>query len=202
VKVLGVDPGSRLVGYGCIAMAGGESRFLTSGVIDVRSAGDLASRLAGIHLSVLAVIDEQRPDVLALEEVFYSRNVPSLVRIGEGRGVVLLAAALRGVPVVQYTPAVVKKALTGSGAARKEQVAAMVRRILGRSDLPGGLDATDALALAICHVHRHNAPGVAEAAHGRRAGNAIKGAGGPGRSPGPRRRAGGAGRGGRGRAPF
>ncbi|MEW6747627.1 MAG: crossover junction endodeoxyribonuclease RuvC [Planctomycetota bacterium] len=158
MKVLGVDPGSRLVGFGCLEAHGNRLRFLASGVIDVRAECGLPKRLEGIYSGLLGVLDRELPDVMVLEEIFYGRNVQSLVRIGEGRGVALLAAATRHLEVVQYTPAMVKKALTGRGGAHKAQVARMVERLLGIDGFPGGYDASDALALAICHVHRHSSP--------------------------------------------
>jgi crossover junction endodeoxyribonuclease RuvC len=154
VRVLGIDPGTRSVGFGVVDAEGSRLRPVTFGVVAPgRMKGDLPARLHAIHLGLREAIREHAPDAVAIEEAFYGKSVQSALRIGEGRGVALLAAAAEGVPVHQYPPATVKKAVTGSGNAHKSQVGRMVRVLLSLSgDLPE--DAADALAVAICHLNR------------------------------------------------
>jgi crossover junction endodeoxyribonuclease RuvC len=150
--ILGVDPGTRAMGYGAIVLAPDGPRLLLAGVIAPRAGGTLSERLAEIASELPRVFARCRPACLALERAFSAVNVQSAFRIGESRGVVLACAAQHGVRVAEYSPAQAKKAVIGRGAASKEQVAAMLPRLLGASldGLP--LDATDALALALTHA--------------------------------------------------
>lgn len=153
-RVLGIDPGTRSVGVGVVDRIGNRLVPVHFDVISPgRMKGDLLARLKVIHEGIRAAIREQEPDCVALEEAFYGKSVQSALRIGEGRGVALLAAALEGKPVAQYPPATVKKAVTGNGNAGKEQVGRMVGVILGLSG-PVPEDAADALAVAVCHLNR------------------------------------------------
>ena len=153
-RVLGVDPGTRSVGLGIVDRVGNRLVPVHYEVVAPgRMKGDLLARLKMIHVGIRRVIEEQDPDTVALEEAFYGKSVQSALRIGEGRGVALLAAALQGKPVAQYPPATVKKAVTGNGNAGKDQVGRMVSMILSlEEDVPE--DAADALAVAICHLNR------------------------------------------------
>ncbi|MCZ6598466.1 MAG: crossover junction endodeoxyribonuclease RuvC [Planctomycetota bacterium] len=152
--VLGVDPGTRVVGYGAVAAARRGPRYLACGVIRAPAKLPVPERLARIRRALDELLAELRPNVVVVESVFAGRNVRSALRIGEGRGLALAAAAERGCEVVEYAPAVAKKALVGNGAASKHQVRAMVRVVLRLEEDPGSDDATDALALAIAYVHR------------------------------------------------
>jgi phosphoribosylaminoimidazole-succinocarboxamide synthase len=151
--VLGVDPGTCIVGFAVI-LAGPRPVMREFGAIRLRSRDPLASRLGQIHRALGEIISRHRPAVVAVEEVFYGKNFQSAIKIGEARGVTLLAGAMAGVPVVEYSPAMVKKAVTGNGRADKRQVQRMVARLLGIRELPEPLDASDALAIAFCHASR------------------------------------------------
>lgn len=149
--LLGVDPGTRVTGFGAVRRAGGEPRLVGAGVIRTSTRADAATRLGELALGVERVLGELRPEVVVVERAFASRNVASALRIGEVRGAVLAAAARAGAQVVELPPSVAKKALVGNGQAHKTQVAAMVARLLGLEVAPEPLDATDALALALAH---------------------------------------------------
>lgn len=152
--VLGIDPGTRAVGFGAIRITPAGPRLLGAGVLRPPTGSDVPTRLAHVRVGLDRLIEELRPAVVAVEMAFASRNVQSALRIGEGRGVVLAAAAGSGALVVQFTPATVKKALVGNGQAHKSQVAAMVARLLQLDEAPRLMDASDALALALTHMLR------------------------------------------------
>ncbi|MGB5450599.1 MAG: crossover junction endodeoxyribonuclease RuvC [Sedimenticolaceae bacterium] len=152
-RVLGIDPGSRVTGYGVIESDGVRSRRLDSGCIRTLS-GDFPDRLGEIFKGLRAVLGQWQPDEVAIEQVFVSRNASSALKLGQARGAAISAVVTLELPVFEYTPAAVKQGLVGSGRAEKEQVQHMVRIILG---LQGkmGLDESDALAIALCHAHSH-----------------------------------------------
>lgn len=152
--VLGIDPGTRVVGFGAIALAPKGPIFLGCGVIRPTPNAAVAERLGCIRRELDALLAELRPGVVVVEEAFAHRNVQSALRIGEGRGVVLACAIVAGARAEQISPASAKKALVGFGAAHKTQVAAMVQRLLRLDTLPQPLDATDALALALAWALR------------------------------------------------
>jgi crossover junction endodeoxyribonuclease RuvC len=152
--VLGIDPGTRIVGYGAVVARERGPRLFGAGVLKPEAGLDVPARLGAILREFEALLEEVRPDVVVVEQAFASRNLQSALRIGEGRGVILAAAARFGARIVQFPPAVAKKALVGNGAAHKTQVAAMVAAALGLTQVPEPLDATDALALALAHVTR------------------------------------------------
>jgi crossover junction endodeoxyribonuclease RuvC len=155
--VLGVDPGTRVVGYGAVGISARGPVFLGAGVIRTRADHTGPQRLGTIRTELDRILADLRPGWVVVEEAFAHRNVQSALRIGEGRGVVLSCAAAAGISIEQMPPAVAKKALVGFGAAHKTQVASMVARMLGLAHAPQPLDATDALALALTHVLRRNA---------------------------------------------
>jgi len=153
MRVLGIDPGTLICGYGVVDVEGPDIKVVDYGV--VRCSGlPLHDRLRVIHAGLASIISRHSPEVAAVEGVFHGVNPRTALKIGEARGVALLAAAAAGLPVVEYSPATVKKAVVGSGRAHKAQVQQMVRIILGLAELPEPEDAADALALAICHCHR------------------------------------------------
>ena len=154
--MLGIDPGTRVVGYGAVVARARGPRLFGAGVLKPRAGLDVPARLGAILAEFEALLQEVRPDVVVVEQAFASRNLQSALRIGEGRGVILAAAARFGAEIVQFPPAVAKKALVGNGGADKSQVAAMVAGALGLSEAPKPLDASDALALALAHVLRAN----------------------------------------------
>jgi crossover junction endodeoxyribonuclease RuvC len=151
--VLGLDPGSRVTGYGVVSLAGGQFQALGAGVLQL-SADSLAGRLALLHRSLATLLDAHRPDATAVEGVFVHRGARSALILGHARGVVLLASAQADVPVFEYAPATVKRSLTSAGGSSKAGVARAVARLLGL-DRPMRADASDALAVAVCHLARH-----------------------------------------------
>jgi crossover junction endodeoxyribonuclease RuvC len=153
MRVLGIDCGSRITGYGVVDTNGADCSLVRCGVIRSRSSDPLAVRLKGIHAGIIEIIRELGPDVAAFESLFYSNNVQSALKLGHVRGVSLVAAAEANLPVFEYSPAEVKCAVTGYGRAEKPQVQQMVRALLKLESTPEPLDASDALAVAICHVH-------------------------------------------------
>ena len=154
MRILGIDPGTRYFGYGVIERVGpGRVRYIECGVLEPRRAGELAARLAEISAGLVEIIRELEPDVVAVEGVFHGVNARSALQLGHSRGVALAAAGQAGLAVFEYPPATVKRAVAGSGAATKSQVANMVRALCGLGRAPR-LDASDALAVAICHAFR------------------------------------------------
>lgn len=151
IRVLGIDPGSRVTGYGLIETDGVRSRHLGSGCIRT-AAGEFPQRLGEIFTGVRALLREWQPHEVAIEQVFVSRNAASALKLGQARGAAISAVVTESLPVYEYTPAAVKQALVGSGRAEKEQVQHMVRVILA---LQGemALDQSDALGIALCHAH-------------------------------------------------
>lgn len=151
--VLGIDPGTRALGYGALVLAPDGPRFLACGVL-TPAHGAVPLRLAEIQRNLEQLLVVLRPTVLALERAFHSKNVQAAFRIGEARGVVLAAAARAGIEIRELAPATAKKAVVGHGAASKGQVARMLARVLGTGPLDVPLDATDALALAFACLRR------------------------------------------------
>ncbi len=153
MRIFGIDPGSDRTGYGCVDTDGSRHRFVVSGAIDTRSCDTFPDKLRQIYCDLAALIAAQAPAVVAVESVFYAANVRSALKLGHARGVALLAAVQQGVPIAEYTPAEVKRAIVGYGRAEKHQVQEMVRVLLGLADVPEPNDAADALGIAICHAH-------------------------------------------------
>ncbi len=168
MRVLGVDPGSAVTGFGIVEGAPGRFRYIASGTIRTPAAEPMHRRLLAIHSRLLATIDEFTPAALSLERNFVARNVQSAFRIGEARAVAMLAAAQRGLELFEYPPNSVKLAVAAFGHADKDQISWMVRKTLG---LDAGVelasDAADALALAVCHLSRARAPRLLDAVEGR-----------------------------------
>lgn len=152
-RILGIDPGTRHFGYGVIErLAAGRVRYIECGVLQP-ARGELAARLAEIARGLGEIIDELAPAVVAVEGVFHGVNARSALQLGHSRGVALAAAGTHALPVHEYAPATVKRAVAGNGQATKDQVQAMVRALCGLKRAPT-LDASDALAVAICHAFR------------------------------------------------
>src|SRR5215210_433774 len=152
--VLGIDPGTANTGYGVVARQGGRMAALDGGVVQTSPASDPAARLASIHGRILELLDEHRPEAVAVEELYFGANVRTAFAVGQARGVVLLAAGQARLPCSSYTPQQVKLAVCGSGRADKGQVQRMVQALLALDAAPQPDHAADALAVAICH---HNA---------------------------------------------
>jgi crossover junction endodeoxyribonuclease RuvC len=149
--VLGVDPGLSTTGYGVVE-GGHPPKAIVAGVIRTDPELETAARLAELYDGLTRVIEEAKPDEVAVEMVFTNRNLQTAISVGRASGVVLLAAATAGLPVFEYVPTAVKSAVTGDGSANKAQVQTMVARLLGLSDPPEPADAADGLAIALCHL--------------------------------------------------
>ena len=166
-RLLGLDPGLRATGWGVIDVDGNRLTHVADGAVRPPTGGPLAARLAVLHAALARVIDAYRPDEAAVEETFVNRNPASALRLGQARGVVLLAPAEAGLPVAEYPANLIKKSIVGAGHADKGQVSAMVRALLAIRGASSS-DAADALAVAICHAHHRAslsriAPAAAEA---------------------------------------
>ena len=149
--ILGVDPGTTLMGYGLVKVVGSELKMLNMGVIRLSKLETHALKLERIFNRLLGVIEEYHPDEMAVEAPFYGKNVQSMLKLGRAQGVAISAALSRQIPYVEYAPRRIKQAITGNGNASKEQVAAMIKTIFNLKELPKELDATDGLAAALCH---------------------------------------------------
>ena len=165
MRVLGIDPGLRNLGWGVIAVEGGRLRHVANGTCH-SSGARLADRLLSLHVQLSEVIARYAPDVAAIEETFVNRDGAATLKLGQARGVALLVPAQAGLPVGEYAPNTVKKTVVGVGHAAKEQVAHMVRMQLGGISFDSA-DAADALAVAICHAHHGGAGGGLAAAVAR-----------------------------------
>ncbi len=157
MRVLGIDCGTACTGYGVVEAEYGprESRLiaLAAGGLNLAKKDSLSQRLAFVFEELTRLLEIHRPDVVAVEEVFYSVNAKSALKLGHVRGVALLAAARYGLPVAEYAPLTIKSSVVGYGQAEKEQVGYMVARLLNLKQAPQPADAADALAIAICHLH-------------------------------------------------
>ena len=156
VRILGIDPGLRHTGWGVVDVLGNHRTYVASGTVRPDPDLPLSERLAAIHRGLDAVLDTHGADEAAVEETFVNKDGRSTLKLGQARGVALLAPALRGVAVGEYAPALVKKTVTGVGQGTKHQVGAMVRVLLPRST-PDSEDAADALAVALCHASHRGA---------------------------------------------
>lgn len=151
IVILGIDPGTQITGYGVILSDGFHAELAAIGSIYTHKYDDHYDRLAKIYDEVLEVIQTYKPHVLAIEAPFYAKNVQSMLKLGRAQGMAIAAALSKKIPVQEYSPKRVKQAVTGNGNAAKEQVAAMLGQILKTDALPKQLDATDGLAVAMCH---------------------------------------------------
>lgn len=154
MRVLGIDCGTECTGYGVVELdAQEELRCVAYGGIHLSRQAPMAERLCTIFEKLSRIIEDYRPDQVTIEEVFYAVNVKSALKLGQARGVAMLAAASHGLPVTEYAPLSIKSAVVGYGKAEKEQVQLMVARLLRLDDMPEPMDAADALAVAICDLH-------------------------------------------------
>ena len=151
MKILGIDPGYAICGYGVVEMQGNHFLSCNFGVITTTAGDEMTERLKHIYNSLMNIISEFEPEAASVEELFFSKNSKTAIFASQARGVAILACANSGLPVFEYTPLQIKQALVGYGKAEKKQVQAMVRRILNLSEEPKPDDAADALAAAICH---------------------------------------------------
>jgi crossover junction endodeoxyribonuclease RuvC len=153
VRIFGIDPGADRTGYGCVETDGSRHRIVTCGAIAAPASASFPDKLLQIHQRLSALLGECKPEVVAIENLFFAVNVRSALKLGHARGVAMLAAVEAGVDVVEYTPAEIKRAVVGYGRAEKPQIQQMVKVILGLPAIPTPHDAADALAVAICHAH-------------------------------------------------
>ena len=158
--IMGIDPGTNIMGYAFIGVNGNRARLIAMGVIDLRKCKDMYMKLGEIFTRVQGLINSFLPDELAIEAPFFGKNVQSMLKLGRAQGVAIAAAISRQVPIHEYAPLKIKMAITGNGSASKEQVADMLRRMLNISneDMPHFMDATDALGAAFCHFLQHGKP--------------------------------------------
>ena len=168
MKIFGIDPGSDRTGYGCVERIGGRHTLVVCGLLSGPSSAAFPDKLRAIHSGLAALLAQHRPDCVAVENIFYARNVRSALKLGHARGVALLAASEAGLSVVEYAPAEIKRAVVGYGRAEKHQIQQMVRLLLGLDAAPSPHDVADALAVAICHLHSSAGP-IATAARARHA---------------------------------
>ena len=149
--ILGIDPGTAICGYGLVRVGADDPELVTFGALTTPAGQPLAQRLLSLYGRLNELIVQYKPDEVAVEELFFNKNTTTALAVGQARGVILLAAAARGVPVYEYTPLQVKQALSGYGRATKEQVQEMVRLAFALDHAPQPDDAADALAIALCH---------------------------------------------------
>ena len=153
MRVMGIDPGIAITGYGVVEGDGNYLSLLVCGVITTHAGLALPTRLLDVFHDLNDLVAKWQPDSAAVEELFFSKNVRTALSVGHARGVILLSLANAGIPVSEYKPAEVKEAVTGYGAAPKRQVQMMVQQLLGLQGIPRPDDAADAVAVAICHLH-------------------------------------------------
>jgi crossover junction endodeoxyribonuclease RuvC len=172
--VFGIDPGSQRTGYGCIDTDGRSHRLVLCGAVRCGDFNSFPDRLAAIFRELADAIVRCQPECVAIENLFHASNVRSALKLGHARGVAMLAAVQAGVPVVEYTPAEIKRAVVGYGRAEKGQVQQMVKLLLGLDRAPEPHDAADALAVAICHLHASAQPRTASNPVQRRGGTRVR----------------------------
>ena len=158
--IMGIDPGTNIMGYAFIGVNGNKARLIAMGVIDLRKCKDMYMKLGEIFTRVQGLINSFLPDELAIEAPFFGKNVQSMLKLGRAQGVAIAAAISRQVPIHEFAPMKIKMAITGNGSSSKEQVADMLRRMLNISseEMPHFMDATDALGAAFCHFIQRGRP--------------------------------------------
>lgn len=149
--IIGIDPGTLVLGFGIVRLRGTEMKLVDMGVIKLDKIDDHALRLKKIYSELLAIFDKHHPDELAIEAPFFGKNVQSMLKLGRAQGVSIAAAMSREIPIYEYSPKKIKQSITGNGNASKEQVASMLSKLLHFGTAPKYLDATDGLAVAVCH---------------------------------------------------
>lgn len=160
--ILGIDPGTNIMGYGLLRIKDNKPELITMGVLQLGKMGDHYKKLRRIFERVLGLIEQYHPDEMAIEAPFFGKNVQSMLKLGRAQGIAMAAALYRDIPITEYAPLKIKMAITGNGSAAKEQVADMLRRILHipEENMLPQLDATDGLAAALCHFYQTNRPQV------------------------------------------
>jgi len=153
--ILGIDPGTTLMGYGIIKGVGKEPLYMDMGIVDLKKGGDHYMKLRKIYESTIGLMEKYMPDEVALEAPFFGKNVQSMLKLGRAQGVAMAAVLTRDIPVFEYAPRKIKQAITSAGDASKEQVAGMLSRMFNLKEIPKNLDATDGLAVAVCHFYQN-----------------------------------------------
>ena len=153
--ILGIDPGTTVMGYGLIHVKGNKMEMITMGVLHLSKLNSHADKLKRIFERTLALIDEYKADEMALEAPFFGKNVQSMLKLGRAQGVAMAAGLYRHIPIFEYAPKKIKMSITGQGTASKEQVAAMLKSLLKINEMPKHLDASDGLAAAVCHYFQN-----------------------------------------------
>ncbi len=160
--ILGIDPGTRIMGYGVLKITQNKPFLVAMGVVDISRTKDIYLRLGHIYKRVIGIIDSFLPDEMAIEAQFYSKNVQSVLKLGRAQGIAIAAAITRDIPISEYEPKKIKMSVTGNGSASKEQVAGMLQNILNipKESMTNQFDSTDALAVAYCHYLQSKIPHV------------------------------------------
>jgi crossover junction endodeoxyribonuclease RuvC len=156
--ILGIDPGTTIMGYGIIEVSGKSVNMIAVGILRLDKFDDHPLRLKIIFEKMLSLVDQYKPDELAIEAQFFGKNVQSMLKLGRAQGVAIAAALYRSIPVFEYSPRRIKQSITGKGSSSKEQVSAMLQRLLGLKEAPETFDASDALAVAVCHHFQNGMP--------------------------------------------
>ena len=161
--ILGIDPGTAVMGYGLVKQMGNKTELISLGVVKMDKIDDHMLKLQRIFEKTVALIDNYKPDCLAIEAPFYGKNIQVMLKLGRAQGVAMAAALSRNIDVTEYAPRKIKQSITGNGNATKEQVAGMLQRLLNFTETPDFLDATDGLAVAVCHSFQNVSTGKAGA---------------------------------------
>jgi crossover junction endodeoxyribonuclease RuvC len=159
--ILGIDPGTTIMGYGIISVRDKKAELLAMGVLKLHKLSEHEDKLKKIFDRTVSLIDEYHPDELAIEAPFFGKNVQSMLKLGRAQGVAMAAALSRTVPIHEYSPRKIKQSITGNGNASKEQVAKMLQNLFNIAEMPDDLDATDGLAAAVCHSYQGAGEGAA-----------------------------------------
>ena len=162
--ILGIDPGTNIMGYGAIHIIGKEVKLLGAGIISMEKLKDQSLKMKRIFEGTCELLEQFTPDELSIEAPFFGKNVQSMLKLGRAQGIAIAAALVRGIPIFEYSPKKIKQSVTGNGNATKEQVAAMLQKLLLIKNMPHYLDSTDALGAAMCHYFQENVQAVRNAA--------------------------------------
>ncbi len=154
--ILGIDPGTTIMGYGVVRIVGKKMEMIQMGVVHLEKLNGHALKLKRIFERTVQLVEEYKPDEVSLEAPFFGKNVQSMLKLGRAQGVAMAAALYKNVPIFEYTPKKIKKAITGNGNASKVQVASMLQSLFNIKEMPKHLDATDGLAAAVCHYFQRN----------------------------------------------
>jgi crossover junction endodeoxyribonuclease RuvC len=160
--ILGIDPGTNIMGYGLIQIKGNHISLINMGVIHLNKLNSHADKLKKIFERTIHLIDEYNPDEMSLEAPFFGKNVQSMLKLGRAQGVAMAAGLYRNIPIFEYAPKKIKMSITGSGTASKEQVASMLKNLVNIKEMPKHLDASDGLAAAVCHYFQNGKPNSSE----------------------------------------